>query len=191
MILPKNIGVWAGEAFPVFVAIYILVKTHRTFPLTSFAYISLYIGSFLILVGAHYTYSHVPLFDWLKAPFGVHRNNYDKVGHFFQGFTTAVIVKEYFIRKQVIASKKWLNLLTLTFAIALSAIYEIIEWLSVVVLIFLGSQKDASEFLGAQNYFWDTQSDMFSALIGAIVAIWAFGKYHERKITTLISKKSP
>ncbi len=184
MILPKDIGVWTAEAFPVFIAIYILIKTYRDFPLTYFAYISLYIGSFLILVGAHYTYSHVPLFDWIKSVFGLHRNNYDKVGHFFQGFTTAVVVKEYFIRKQLIASKKWINLLTLSFALALSAMYEIIEWLTVMVLILFGSQKDASDFLGAQNYFWDTQTDMFFALIGAAVAIWGFGKYHEKKITT-------
>ena len=187
IISPKNIFLWFGESFPVFIGIIIMLKTHKTFPLTSFSYIVIFIGTSLILIGAHNSYSLVPLFDWIKNDFGFERNNYDKVGHFFQGFITVIIVREYFLRKKLINSKKWTDILAFTFAISLGAIWEILEWFAASILIFFGSTKPASEFLGAQNFFWDAQSDMFFALIGGLTAIFIFGKYHKRKIKELAS----
>ncbi len=187
IISPKNIFLWFGESLPVFIGIIAMLKTHKTFPLTSFSYIVIFIGSSLILIGAHYSYSLVPLFDWIKSYFGFERNNYDKLGHFFQGFIAVIIVREYFLRQKLINSKKWIDVLAFAFAICLSAIWEILEWFAVSILIFFGSKKPASEFLGAQNFFWDAQSDMFFALIGGLTAIFIFGKYHKRKIQELPS----
>ena len=132
--------------------------------------------------GAHYTYEHVPLFEWIKRDFEFERNNYDKLGHFFQGFIIAIIVREFFFRENLINSKKWTNSLAIIFSIALSTVWEIIEWFAVVLLIYFDSTKPASKFLGTQNYFWDAQSDILFAAIGAFLAIVLFGKYHEKII---------
>lgn len=181
IISPKHLTTWFAEALPVFVGVAILIKSHKSFPLTSFSYLFIYAGCVLVLIGAHYTYSHVPLFDWIKNSFGLERNNYDKLGHFFQGFITAIITKEVLTRKRLMNSKPWINTFSIVFSLSLSAAWEISEWLGVTILVYLGSQKSAGEFLGAQNYYWDAQSDMLFAFIGALSAIVLFGKYHEKK----------
>ncbi len=160
-----------------------MIKINKIFRFTNFSYIVIYIGSVLVLVGAHYGYQHVPFFDTLKESFGWERNNYDKLGHFFQGVLPVVVVREYFIRYQLINSKKLMDFLAVSFTVALSALWEIIEWIMVSTLIYFGSNKPASAFLGAQNYYWDAQSDIFFALLGAIVTLFIFGKYHEKKIS--------
>ena len=129
------------------------------------------------MIGGHYTYAKVPLFDWLSDYFEWGRNNYDKVGHLAQGFIPAIITRELFIRKAIVTSKNWQNFLVICCCLALSAFYELIEWW---VAIFLGESADA--FLGTQGYVWDTQSDMGLALLGAILALLTFSKIHNRQI---------
>jgi putative membrane protein len=189
-ISPRDIVTWLAEVFPLFAGIIIMIKSNKDFPLTPFSYTVIFIGSFLMLVGAHYTYEYVPVFEWIKSDFELERNNYDKVGHFFQGFITVIIVREFFLRKSLINSKKWTNFLAIVFSIALGALWEIFEWFTVVILIYFGSTKPASSFLGTQNYYWDAQSDILFAIIGALSAIVFFGKYHEKKIKHFISCKS-
>lgn len=132
------------------------------------------------MIGGHYTYAEVPLFDHL---FGSQRNNYDKVGHFFQGFVPALISREILIRKQVVHGKAWLNLFIVSLALALSAFYELIEW-----WVALASGQNATAFLGTQGYAWDTQSDMALAFIGAILALLLLSKKHDRQLKNLNHK---
>jgi putative membrane protein len=139
------------------------------------------------LIGAHYSYAHVPFCDWVKNSFGFSRNNFDKIGHFFQGFVTAVFIKEIIYRKKIINTVPWMNFFAIVFSIALSATYEIIEWFWAEALIYFNFRRSSTDFLGTQGYIWDTQSDMFFAAIGAIIAIFVFGKYHEKKIKQFLS----
>lgn len=129
------------------------------------------------MIGGHYTYAEVPLFEFLKVEFGFERNNYDKVGHFAQGFVPALIAREILIRKSVVNGKAWLNFYIVCFCLALSAFYELIEWW---VAVLTGEGADA--FLGTQGYVWDTQSDMGLALLGAVVAILSLSKYHDSQL---------
>ena len=129
------------------------------------------------MVGGHYTYAEVPLFDGL---FGAERNNYDKLGHFTQGFVPAVIARELLIRKRVIASALWRNFIIVCFCLAFSAFYELLEWLAAVIM---GSSAEA--FLGTQGYQWDTQTDMAMALFGAIAALVTLGRIHDKQLKRL------
>lgn len=132
------------------------------------------------MVGGHYTYAEVPLFDGL---FGAERNNYDKVGHFAQGFIPAILAREILIRKQVVSGIAWLNLFIISVCLAFSAFYELIEW-----WVALLTGEDAEAFLGTQGYIWDTQSDMALALTGAICAILILSKLHDSQLLKLASK---
>ena len=132
------------------------------------------------MIGGHYTYAEVPLFDSLKDVFGFTRNNYDKVGHFVQGFVPALIAREIIIRKNVINSAAWRSFFIITFCLAFSAFYELIEW-----WIALLSKEAAEAFLGAQGYAWDTQSDMGWALLGAALALVTLGRIHDKQMQKL------
>lgn len=184
---PHGRELWIAETLPVFIGIFVMIKSYKTFPLTTFSYFILFIGAVLILIGAHYSYSYVPIGEWTKSIFEFERNNYDKIGHFFQGFIAAIVIKEIIFRKKLINSRKWTNIFVISFAIALSAIWEIVEWIVVVIFISLGAKRPASDFLGTQNYIWDAQSDIFFATVGAMIAIFIFGKYHEKKIKQILS----
>jgi putative membrane protein len=135
------------------------------------------------MVGGHYTYAEVPLFDYIKPIFGFSRNNYDKVGHFAQGFIPAILVREIFIRKEIIVSHNWQNFLIVSVCLAFSAFYELIEW---IVAKFTGESADA--FLGTQGYAWDTQTDMAIALLGAIFALIILSKIHDKQLLKLSNK---
>ncbi len=126
------------------------------------------------MVGGHYTYAEVPLFDNL---FGAVRNNYDKVGHFAQGFVPALLAREILIRKGVVNGEGWLNLFVISICLAFSAFYELIEW-----WVAIATDDDAEAFLGTQGYVWDTQSDMFMALIGAICSLVLLSKVHDTQL---------
>jgi putative membrane protein len=129
------------------------------------------------MVGGHYTYAEVPLFDWIRDAVGGTRHNYYKLGHFIQGFVPAMITREILIRKQVINGRAWRNFFTVCFCLAFSAFYELIEWWTALL-----SQSGAEDFLGTQGYIWDTQSDMLMALIGAIAALLVLGRLHDRQL---------
>ena len=133
------------------------------------------------MIGGHYTYAEVPLFDTLKDIFSFTRNNYDKVGHFVQGFVPALIAREIIIRKNIIQDTTWQSFFIISFCLAFSAFYELIEW-----WIALLSEEAAEAFLGTQGYTWDTQSDMGWALLGAIMALVLMGRIHDRQISRLL-----
>lgn len=164
---------WWLEAAPVFVGILALI-IFRKFEFSNFVYIIIFIHFLVLLLGAHYTYAKVPGMDWMNSIFGGERNNYDKIGHFIQGFSPALIAREILIKKKVVNGKGWLFYIIISIVLAISAFYELIEW-----WVSLFSGEDGDSFLGTQGYIWDTQTDMFTALIGAIVALVFFGKFHD------------
>jgi len=133
------------------------------------------------MVGGHYTYAKVPLFDWIRDFFELERNNYDKIGHFAQGFIPAIVAREILIRKKVVNSARWLSFLVVCFCLAFSALYELIEW-----WVAISTGESAEAFLGTQGYVWDTQSDMALALFGAIVALLLLGRYHDKQLGRFI-----
>lgn len=179
-IAPKDYPTWALEVSPAVIGLIVLAATYRGFPLTTLLYALILVHCIVLMVGGHYTYAEVPLFEYLKPVLGFERNNFDKLGHFLQGFVPALIAREILIRKAVIATTRWRNFFIVCFCLALSAFYELIEWL---VAIVAGMGADA--FLGAQGYVWDTQSDMAFALAGAIVALALLGSIHDRQIGKL------
>lgn len=175
---PKDQATWFLEVLPAVLGAVLLASTYRSFRLTSLLYVLILLHCIVLMVGGHYTYAEVPFFDGL---FGAERNNYDKVGHFFQGFVPALIAREILIRKGVVNGKWWLSLFVVSIALAFSAFYELIEW-----WVALLSGTGAEAFLGTQGYIWDTQSDMALALIGAICALVLLSKYHDKQIVNIV-----
>jgi len=175
---PKDQFTWFLEVVPALIGLIILAVTFKKFPLTPLLYTLILIHMIILMVGGHYTYAEVPLFDWVKEILDQSRNNYDKVGHFAQGFTPAILARELLIRKNIVeGSKIWLNYIILSIVLAFSAFYELIEW-----WVALATGEDAEAFLGTQGYMWDTQSDMMYALIGAIVALILLSRLHDRQL---------
>jgi putative membrane protein len=179
---PKEYFTWFLEVIPALVGFIILVFTYKKFQFTNYTYSFILIHCIILFIGGHYTYAEVPLFDWIKEAFDQTRNNYDKVGHFAQGFVPALLVREMFIRKNVIANKTFFNFILVSICLAISAAYEWIEWW---VSICTGEGGDA--FLGTQGYIWDTQSDMLLATIGAIFAIVFCSRSQDKAIKELLS----
>ncbi|NOQ69927.1 MAG: DUF2238 domain-containing protein [Gammaproteobacteria bacterium] len=177
---PKDYPTWVLEVAPAVAGFIVLVLTHKSFPLTTLCYSLILLFSWILFVGGHYTYAEVPLFDSIKEMFGQSRNNFDKMGHFAQGFVPAIICREIIIRRQIINHKFFTTFFILCFCLALSAFYELIEW-----WVALISEEAAESFLGTQGYVWDTQSDMAWALSGAISALILLGKIHDKQIQQL------
>ncbi|HEU4791279.1 MAG TPA: DUF2238 domain-containing protein [Flavobacterium sp.] len=165
------------EIIPAIIGLVILALTFKKFRFTNFTYTLILIHCIILFIGGHYTYAEVPFFDYIKEIFHQSRNNYDKVGHFAQGFVPAMIIRELFIRKKVIANQSFFNFIIVSICLAISAAYEWIEWF---VSIATGDGGDA--FLGTQGYVWDTQSDMLFATIGAIVALLLFSKVQDKEL---------
>ncbi len=179
-IQPFDYFTWGLEVFPAVLGIIILIFTFKQFQFTFLTYCFILLHSIILFVGGHYTYAEVPLFDWIKEVFDLSRNNYDKVGHFAQGFIPAMIVRELFVRKNIVPIKKWLNFIVVSICLSFSAVYEFLEWW---VALFSGENADA--FLGTQGYVWDTQSDMFYATIGAITMLVLLSKVQDNNISKL------
>ncbi len=186
-IKPYDYFTWGLEVAPAVIALIILLATYSKFRLTSLAYWLILIHAIILMIGGHYTYAEVPLFDEIAHFFGSERNNYDKVGHFAQGFVPAIIAREILIRLKIINGKNWLNFLIVAFCLGVSAFYELIEW---QVAVLSGASSEA--FLGTQGYVWDTQSDMGLALVGAIMALVLLSRIHDRQLKQLnvVSQKS-
>jgi putative membrane protein len=180
---PKDRLTWALEIFPAVIAAAVLAYTYRSFRLTPLVYSLLLAHCIILMVGGHYTYAEVPLFDYFKDIFGFTRNNFDKLGHLAQGFVPALVAREVLIRKNVIASSAWRDFFIVCFCLAVSAFYEIIEW-----WVALASGEGADAFLGTQGYIWDTQSDMWFALIGAVAGLVLLGNLHDRQLAALGKK---
>ncbi len=180
VINPKDMFTWFLEVVPALIGLLVMAVTYKKFPLTPLVYVLILIHSIVLMVGGHYTYAEVPLFDSFKEWFGFARNNYDKVGHFTQGFVPVMIAREIVIRKEVFKSKGWMNFFIVSFVLAFSAFYELIEW-GVAEM----SGEGAEAFLGTQGYVWDTQSDMAWALFGSIVALMLLSRYHDSQLKSL------
>lgn len=179
-IYPKEYFTWFLEVIPALIGFAILALTYKKFAFTNFTYFFILLQCIILFIGGHYTYAEVPFFDWIKEAFNQSRNNYDKLGHFAQGFVPAMIVRELFIRKKVIANKSYFNFIIVSICLAISAAYEWIEW---GVSVCTGDGGDA--FLGTQGYVWDTQSDMLFATMGALSMIIIFSKFQDKYIEQL------
>jgi putative membrane protein len=176
-IRPHDYFTWVLEVFPGVAAAIILFATYRKFPLTNLLYVLIAVHACVLFVGGHYTYAEVPLFNWIRDHFHQARNNYDRIGHFMQGFVPAVVAREVLIRRKVITRRGWVPFVVLCICLAISAAYELFEW---TVAVMSGSTADA--FLGTQGDPWDTQKDMFTAVIGAATALLMLSRTHDHQI---------
>jgi len=180
---PKDRMTWVLEVFPVIGAVPLLIATRRRFPLTTLAYGLIAVHCCILMVGGRYTYAEVPLFNWIRDAFHQARNNYDRVGHFAQGFVPAIVAREILLRKTPLRRGGWVFFLVTSVCLAISAVYELVEWSAAATS---GSAADA--FLGTQGDPWDTQKDMLLAGIGAITAQLTLAKAHDRQLASLGSQ---
>jgi putative membrane protein len=174
---PHDRTTWWLEVAPILIAVPILVATARRFPLTPLAYRLIFVHALVLMLGSHYTYAEVPAGFWMKRALGLARNPYDRVGHFVQGFVPAIVAREVLIRRSPVKAGRWLTFLVLCVCLAISALYELVEWWAAL----LGGEG-ADAFLGTQGDQWDTQWDMFLALLGAAVALLLLSRPHDRQI---------
>jgi putative membrane protein len=179
-VAPFDYFIWLLEIFPALIGVGLLIATFSRFQFTTFAYIAILLHCAVLAVGAHYTYADMPLFDWLQQQFDLSRNYYDRLGHIAQGFFPAIVARELLIRLSPLESGKWLFFVVASICLAISALYEMVEWW---VAVTTGSAADL--FLATQGDVWDTQWDMFLALLGAMAAQLIFTSYHDRKIAAL------
>jgi putative membrane protein len=177
---PHDHFTWFLEVVPMLLAIPILLLTARRFPLTSLAYVLIASHMTILMVGGHYTYAEVPLFNWIRDTFHMSRNCYDRVGHFAQGFVPALLARELLLRTSPLRPGKWLFFLVTSVCLAISAAYELFEW---AVAVLTGSAADA--FLGTQGDVWDTQWDMFFALVGALASQVLMARLHDKRLRSL------
>ena len=177
---PFERATWALEIAPALIAWAILLGTRHRFTFTPLLYTLILIHCIILMVGGKYTYALVPAGEWVSELFGWSRNNYDKLGHLAQGFVPAMVARELFIRLDVICGTGWRFALIVLSVLGISAAYELIEW-----WVALLSEEAAESFLGTQGYVWDTQSDMFMAMLGAIAALLTLAKWHDRQIARL------
>ncbi len=166
---------WVLETLPFMIALPVMLLTYKRFPLTDLTYTIIAIHAMILMLGGHYSYAKVPLGFWMEDWFGWTRNNYDKIGHFMQGFGPAIYTREIVARTSLLRRGKWLGFISLALPLAFSALYEIFEWLA-----SLSNPTDTEAFLGTQGYIWDTQSDMLWCLIGSVVALSILTKLHNK-----------
>lgn len=171
---------WLLETLPVMIGLVLLAVTWRGFPLTLLTYRLLTLHALILILGGYYTYAEVPLFNTLRDSFDLSRNHYDRVAHFVQGFVPAILAREILLRRSPLRVGRWLFFLTVCFCLAFSAFYELIEW-----WVALVSEQASEAFLGTQGDVWDTQTDMFLALVGSVCALWLLGRLHDRQIERL------
>jgi len=176
---PLDMTIWVLEVAPAVAGAAILAFTRKRFPLSTLTYVLILIHCVILMVGGHYTYAEVPLGDWVQEMFDQTRNNYDKLGHFVQGFVPAMIAREIVVRLKVFNFTGWRNFFIVCFCLAVAAFYELLEWWTAVLA---GESADA--FLSTQGYVWDTQADMWTALIGATLALLLLGRWQDRQMRT-------
>jgi putative membrane protein len=185
VIHPYDLFTWFLEAFPAIAALSLLALTYKRFRFSNLVYVLIWMHSLVLLVGAHYTYAEVPLFNWIRDMYHLKRNSYDGVGHFSQGFFPAIIAREILLRKTAVRGK-WLPFIVVCIVLAFSAFYELIEWW---VALATGSAGDA--FLGTQGDVWDTQKDMALCLIGSILSLLLLSRLHDRSMRFNENEKPP
>jgi len=186
VIRPHDYFTWFLEVAPALLGFAILAATYRRFRFTDLAYALIALHACILMVGGHYTYAEVPFFNWIRDAFHLARNNYDKLGHFAQGFIPAVLTREILLRTSPLRPGKWLSFLTVSVCLALSAVYEFIEW-----WVALATGEGAEAFLGTQGYVWDTQSDMLYAAVGAIVSLALLSRLHDSMLTANTPHPAP
>ncbi|MGU8478793.1 DUF2238 domain-containing protein [Clostridium perfringens] len=164
---PYDRFIWFLEVLPVIIGGIILIVTYPKFKFSNFVYIFLWIHALILIIGGHYTYAEMPLFNWIKHTFNLNRNYYDRLGHLAQGFIPALVIREFLIKKNILNNKKFLSFIVISICLSISASYEIIEF---IVAILIG--ETAESFLGLQGDIWDAQWDMLLALIGSILALF-------------------
>ncbi len=174
---PKEYFTWFLEIIPALLGLGILLFTYKHFHFTNLVYGLILIHCIILFIGGHYTYAEVPLFETIQDALGQTRNNYDKVGHFAQGFVPALIVRELLLKYHVVNYKSWRTFIIVCICMAISVSYEFIEW-----AVALGTGQVAESFLGTQGYEWDTQSDMLYATFGAIIALLTLSRYHDSQL---------
>jgi len=177
---PTDRLTWFMETVPVMIGIAILVPTWRRFPLTTLTYTLLALHAVILVIGGHYTYAEVPWFNDLRDHYDLSRNYFDRLGHFAQGFVPAILAREILIRNTCLKNGGWLFLYVTSFCLAFSALYEMLEWWAAIF-----TETGAEAFLGTQGDIWDTQWDMFLALIGAMLGQIILGPFHNRQIAEL------
>jgi putative membrane protein len=176
VIKPEGYLIWTMEVLPAVVVLIIVIATYNKFRLTTLSYIIIAILSISMFIGAHYTYSKVPLFNWIKDEFDLGRNHYDRFGHFIKGLFT-IVIREILIRKTPLTKGPWLGVISLCISLAIGALYEIIEWLAAIVS---KGGKASKDFLGTQGDIWDAQWDMSLTLIGSIIVLITLSKLHNK-----------
>jgi len=174
---------WIMEVLPILIAMPIMWVSYRKFPLTDLLYVCIFLHAVVLMAGGAYSYARVPLGFQIADLFHLTRNPYDKIGHLFQGFVPALVAREIFIRRECVRGKKMISFLAICVVMMISASYELIEWGAAVAL-----GQGADEFLGTQGDPWDTQSDMLFALIGAVLALLFFSRFHDRQIKRLSNR---
>jgi putative membrane protein len=179
-IAPFDRITWLMEVAPVLIALPLMAATHRRFPLTTLLYMLIFVHAVVLIAGGAYSYARVPLGFWIADVLGVDRNPYDKIGHFMQGFVPAIVAREIFLRGAHVQGRRMLAFLSICVVMMVSSCYELIEWAAAVAL-----GQGADEFLGTQGYAWDTQSDMFLALLGACTALLLLSGRHDRQLAVL------
>lgn len=172
---------WFMETVPVMIAIPILLVTHKSFPLTLISIRLIAVFALILIVGGHYTYAENPLFNWIQDSFDLARNHYDRLGHFVQGIVPALIARELLLRTTLLQRGKWLFFLVCAVSLAISACYEFIEWWAAII-----NAQAAEAFLGTQGDKWDTQWDMFLALMGSIVAQLSLAHTQDKQLRDLL-----
>ena len=177
---PYDRATWLLEVTPVLIALPILVMTYRRFPLTTLLYVLIFIHALILILGGSYTYARVPLGFWIQDMFSLSRNPYDKIGHFVQGFVPFIVAREILLRGGYLSSRRMTAFLSICVVMMVSSFYELVEWWTALLL-----GEGAYEFLGTQGDIWDTQADMFYALIGAATAMLSLSRLHDRQMTAL------
>ena len=177
VVKPHDYLTWFLEMTPILIFVAVLLFTYRKMRLTTLTYVWLWLSCLIVAVGGHYTYEQVPLFDWIRDQMGLARNHYDRFGHFIKGIAVALLARELLLRKSPLGPGKWLFFLTTCVVLATAAMYELLE-----AAAALSQGGTVENFLGTQGDEWDAQWDMFMALIGALLAHWTMGKWHERMV---------
>ena len=177
---PHDRFTWIMEVFPVLLGLPAVLLTHRRFPLTSLLWVLLAIHACILMLGGKYTYAEVPIGNWVRDTFGLARNHYDRLGHFAQGFVPAILAREILWRRSPLRGSRWLPFVVASICLAFSACYEFLEWWTALI-----SGEGATAFLGTQGDPWDTQWDMFLALVGATTALLTLSAVHERQLRDL------
>jgi putative membrane protein len=179
-ISPRDRLTWLMEVGPAIAGVVVLVATYRRFRLSDAIYVLIWVHAIVLMLGGHWTYAEMPVFNWLRDGLGLARNYYDRVGHLVQGFVPAILAREILLRTSPLRRGKWLSVLVVCVCLAISATYELIEW---AAALLLGQSADA--FLGTQGDVWDTQWDMFLCLVGSVAALATMRGLHDRSLGRL------